>query len=675
MIKKMLFLCSLLLAFLYSCDPKTNTTVSDSKNDSVKKYLDLAGNDTIAFRRRIKFNDKAYSFFDLKKNDEISRTQLNKITYNYLMSTALKKAKVFIDIYYEKSKQAKDTLGLARCYRYKGVYFKNTFVYDSAFYFYLKAERLYLTTNNKDELGMIYIDKSIVQYFMDDYLGAELSAKKSYSYLKESKSYFKIYSVLLNLGNIYHNLKQYDKSIATINKSLSLVKKYNLPDHPNNCLIGSCMNNIGNAYREQKKFNKAIYYFEIALKENKLLKRDPELYGYLQNNLGYCYLKTKNNKQIPYVFFKTDSIFNALGIKNEQSVSNIYLSEYYFLKKDTLKAIQYSEKALQLAKEAKAPYYYLTALSVAGTINYKKAPQYIREYHQKNDSLLFAERNARNQYYKIQLETDEISQEKDKAIQQKWIITGIATGVILIIVLILIITWQRAKQKELQQLQEQQKTNEEIYQLMLTQKTKEDTARQAEKKRIALELHDGIMNKLASTRLNLAVLSHKTDKVTIDNCLTHINDIYKIEQEIRLVSHDLNQEVFQQEDSFIKMLEDFIKEQNSSHKTHFELEIHPEMDWKKISNEIKMHLFRIIQEASYNITKYAKAKKATINILFDSPNICMSITDDGVGFDTTATAKGIGIQNMKVRVKSLEGKFTIHSIAQTSTSINIAIPV
>ena len=210
---------------------------------------------------------------------------------------------------------------------------------------------------------------------------------------------------------------------------------------------------------------------------------------------------------------------------------------------------------------------------------------------------------------------------------------------------------------------------------MLTQKGKEDDVRQTEKKRIALELHDGIMNKLSSTRLNLSILSNKTDADTIKKCLTYVNDIYQIETDIRAVSHDLNQDVFQKEHSFINMLEDFVTEINKISKTRFKLELDHTIDWNTISSKLKMHLYRIIQEASHNINKYAQAKKAMINFVLDEDNICMSVTDDGVGFDTTASANGIGIQNMQIRVKSLNGKFTVNSIAKVSTSINIAIPL
>jgi signal transduction histidine kinase len=122
------------------------------------------------------------------------------------------------------------------------------------------------------------------------------------------------------------------------------------------------------------------------------------------------------------------------------------------------------------------------------------------------------------------------------------------------------------------------------------------------------------------------------------------------------------------------MLEDFVSRQNETSSTHFQLELDPDIDWNSISSEIKMHLYRIIQEASHNINKYAQAATATINFVLDEPNICMSVIDNGIGFDTTAASKGIGIQNMQARVKLLKGKFSINSTAKSGTSIFIAIP-
>ena len=73
--------------------------------------------------------------------------------------------------------------------------------------------------------------------------------------------------------------------------------------------------------------------------------------------------------------------------------------------------------------------------------------------------------------------------------------------------MIYIILAQRAKNKELKFAKQQQETNEEIYNLMLSQQDKVDEARALEKKRISEELHDGILGRLFGTRLSLDSLN------------------------------------------------------------------------------------------------------------------------------------------------------------------------
>lgn len=671
--KKGLGFLLLVLITFFGCNTKTTDKKTSATNDSIQKYLALAGNDTLDFDKRIKYNDRAVSFIDMEKNDSLTREYLNLVVYNYLFVKDFISFKKYSDSYYKKSILEKDTLGLARYYRYIGSYYLRKNIFDTAFYFYIKSEKLYKKIKNEEGTAFVYSNMCHAQFKLDDYLGCEVSAKKAYRYFEKVNDFDKQFQLLANIGNANHNLNQYEKAIAAFESALSLAKKKNLKKKKYS-YIGTCLNNIGNIYRVKKKYKTAIYYFKLGLQEKNIAHRDPEIYAYLLNNLGYCYLKTNNNNKLSQLFEQSKKIFDSLDVKNESAVSDIYLSEFYIKRRDTLKANLHAESALQLAKEAKAPYYYLTALSNAGSINPKKAPKYIKEYHQINDSILFIERNARNQYYKIQLETDEIAQQKDTALKQRSIVIVIALVLLFIAILIFIIARQRLKQKELRLLQTQQKANEEIYQLMLTQENKEEEARQIEKKRIGRELHDGIMNKLASTRLNLSILSINQDKETIEKCLSKISDIQNIEREIRNIAHDLNQDVFHNSDSFTKLLEDFVIEQNKISDTIFTFEINSAIDWATISNSKKMNLYRIIQEACHNINKHAKAKKATISILIDGKNICLSITDNGIGFNSAISEKGIGLKNIQYRVKLLNGKLSIRSKPNFTTSINIAIP-
>ena len=666
-----LFFCAL-VTLLSSCN-QNQTANHNANNDSIEKYLNLASNDTFTYNQRNQYNQKAFSLIDLSKNDTVVRFYLSEVTKNLSYIKEDKLYRKISKIHFEKATEANDTLNLARYYKQQAVFNRNNQIYDSAFYNCIKAEKTYRQIDKLNELGRLLHLKESIQYNINDFLGCEYTCIKAYKIFIKENNIKRQQSILNDLGNVCIELQEFKVGIQYTEKALKLAQDNKFKTNEEE--VATCFNNIGNAYKEQKKYLQALKYFKLALKDERLLKESPDMYEILISNLGYCELQLKNYNQLPYLFCKGLKISDSLKLYKRSVVNNVYLSMFYQNKNDTLRAKDYANDALIIAKKTKAPYYVAYSIQQLIKVDKKNASKNAEEYIKVNDSMQKTERQFRNKFARIAYETDEIQLQKEQAIKQKWIISSIATFVFLIGLLLFIITKQRSKQKELLLLQSQQKANEEIYQLMLSQKSTEETARQTEKKRIALELHDGIMNKLASTRLNLFVLSKKTDTVTIEKCLTHISDIYTIEQEIRSIAHDLNQDVFKEANSFISLLKDFIAQQNTISNSKYMLELQEDIPWIKISSEIKMNLYRIIQEASHNINKYSKAKNVVVSIIQGGNNVCMSITDDGVGFDTNKINDGIGIKNMQQRIKSLNGKFTINSTQKNSTSINLSIPI
>ena len=136
-----LFYC-VLLALLVGCN-QNKTVTTKSNNDSIKKYLDLASNDTLSNSQRNQCNKKAFSRIDLSKNDTLIRFYLSETSYNYLMLRNWGELKRISKIHLQKSIEQKDTLNIARYYRYQGGYYKNNQIFDSAFYCYSKSEKFY----------------------------------------------------------------------------------------------------------------------------------------------------------------------------------------------------------------------------------------------------------------------------------------------------------------------------------------------------------------------------------------------------------------------------------------------------------------------------------------------------------------------------------------------------
>jgi len=95
---------------------------------------------------------------------------------------------------------------------------------------------------------------------------------------------------------------------------------------------------------------------------------------------------------------------------------------------------------------------------------------------------------------------------------------------------------------------------------------------------------------------------------------------------------------------------------------------------KKIDKSMELMLFRIAQEQLNNIRKYARAAKATITLTTGEGNLLFSIADDGVGFDTSQKAKGIGLKNISSRVDFYSGNMNIISAPGKGCLLNINIP-
>ena len=675
MSKKLIYWGIVLLLSLYGCTSKTvENKEAQAINDSIKKYLDLAVNDTITYDKRVKYNDKAYLLIDLNRNDTLTRYNLSFVSYNYgilvkndlLKSTAEKLMTLSLKI--------NDSLNIARANRNIGLYYVAISDNEKAISYFFKAKKIFKLLNRYDYVIRTMNDIAITQYYASDFLGSNKTSVEMIK-LATKANFYSLNSFAL--VNIADNLSALNNNEDAIKYYKRVLKDYNVKNSTNgNSLQKNIYNSIADRYVSLKQYDSASKYVYLNLNNKKLsFVNHPTVYSTAISLSALIKLKTREYNKLEKQFNLAEYYFQRFNCINGRNYNQIYLSKYYEKVNNKKKAIDAANKALKLSEEYNNNTDILASLDQLIKVDTKNASVNAQKYIRIRDSMQKLERNFRDKFARIAYETDEISQEKETAIKQKWIIVTIAGVIIVIIVLLLIITRQRSKQKELQFQQLQQKANGEIYHLMLAQKAKEDEARQTEKKRIARELHDGIMNKLSSTRLNLAILSKKTDTETIQKCLAYINQINQIETDIRNISHDLNQDVFQEEGSFRKMIEDFVNEQNTTSKTHYELELDNDIDWNAISSEIKMHLYRIIQEASHNINKYGQAKKASISLVLDAPNICMAITDNGIGFDTSVSSKGIGIQNMQARVKLLNGKFSIRSTKRDTTCLNIAIPI
>ncbi|QBZ96966.1 hypothetical protein GS03_00451 [Flavobacterium sangjuense] len=659
-----------LTVFLFNCNNHEDKTSKDNyiqKTEIYLKKIETSNSD----KEALKLNDTAYIILVKAKNSSDKRKNLNQIIDNYFGLGEWNKYKASSQKLLKLSESSGDSVLIARSHRCLGNYYYNEHVLDSSFYHYLKSEKIYKNFNDID-YGVVLLKKGVVQLDANDFLGADLSLRKAYSILKKTEDYQRIYATLSSLGSVSSELKEYSRAIFYYQKALETIKtgKLQTSEHQE----ANSLNNLGLVYSDLKDYKKAIASYRKALSNDKLKVQNPELYSIIIDNLAYSELKSNNFANLPELFYNSLKYKNNLKNQSSKVVVYIHLSEYFSQVKDTLKAIEFSKQAINGSKKSNIPIFRIASLKQAANVDKKRSVQYSDEYIRISDSLQIAERNSKDRFSRIQFETKEIIQQNDVLENRNRNLLLIFVVTFILVALLFIVRAQRARTRELLFKQAQQKANEEIFNLMMSQQSIIDESRNKEKKRLAQDLHDGVLGRMFGLRLNLDSLNSSTDPDAPQKRNELLNELKTIEQDIREISHDLNREKLVLINNFVSIVHNLLEEQKSSHEAEVIYHIDTSINWDKIGNAIKINMYRILQEGLQNINKYANAKEIKVDISGDSENVFLKIQDDGIGFDVNKKSKGIGMQNMISRTNDCQGIIDITSKKDHGTTIIITIP-
>jgi signal transduction histidine kinase len=515
---------------------------------------------------------------------------------------------------------------------------------------------------------------------LGEYALCETAAARALPLLQNENKIVHVYNcynlIATSLDGLNDNkeaLKYYELAL----RQLDGFKIEGYTDNDINLYKASCYNNMGGVYVKMKSNWRAIQLYNEALSTENLKEEVPALYAKLLNNLAYAKLKNGDDSDLPQLFFRSLNLRKELNNKSGIVASNIYLGEYYIAKRDTVKAVNYLKDAFAGATEIESNSEILSSLELLSGIDPKNA----NEYNSKRLDILKAlqvkaEQN-KDKFARIEYETDKLEIEKEELAKTNNLIIVVSAVALLFIGAVFMIYYLNARNKKLLLVQQQQKANEEIYQLMFDQQQKVDEARSEEKNRIAMELHDGILNNIYAVRLNLEFINKKNDEESVIKRKEFIRELQNVESEIRGVSHDLSRNsVFNTERTFKALLEFMINSQKNADDTIFETTIDDSIDWDYYDNIVKANIYRIIQEAIQNINKYSKAGHASIIVTEDNGNIEVVIKDDGIGFEPhKVKGGGIGLRNLRKRAAALNGSIIIDSQPGSGTSVKVTFPV
>lgn len=99
----------------------------------------------------------------------------------------------------------------------------------------------------------------------------------------------------------------------------------------------------------------------------------------------------------------------------------------------------------------------------------------------------------------------------------------------------------------------------------------------------------------------------------------------------------------------------------------------------KVDDYVRISLYRVVQESLNNIMKHSKAKNAKISLESKGNSICLTVTDDGIGFNydknKSIKLRNIGILGMRESVDFMGGKFELKSMPGKGTTISVVCPL
>ncbi len=431
-----------------------------------------------------------------------------------------------------------------------------------------------------------------------------------------------------NIGGCFDDLGKYDSAFYYLNKAKAILFKQG--SYNEYC---TTVNNLGLVYRKTNQTQKGIACYKEAIE---ISKEIGDTSGFLmyQSNLAATLIETMQLEESEKIYLSVLQIAQAKQLN--QSILKSYkgLVSLYTFKKNVFKA----DSFLQL---------YLNLKDTLFTRNFAEQFSEVQARYDVNSKNLTIAKNEL-----------EIAKQKQQNTFKNWLVFSLI--LLLIIAFIFFKIIQRST-KIKQQFKQQQLINETAF-----------TSEQAERERIARDLHDSVGQKLSVVKMQLSIQTQNAEQQVkqASNLIDEtINDVRAISH--NLMPYDLSK-------GLLNALEDLHEQFNYTHsQPKMNLNISEKVKELNLGTRIQLLLYRVIQEFVNNTLKYAQAQNIHINMDYKDNKLQLFLQDDGTGFDVEEAIKkeGIGLKNIKERIQQLNGSLSMQSKETKGSSFQIHIPL
>lgn len=574
-----------------------------------------------------------------------------------LLSEALKISKA---MHFDEG-VAGSMLCIAFCYQDKGDYKRSKSLLYQALPYCIHAEK-----NNKRILLSLYNGLGGTYALLGNNDSAVHFLYKALEVIDESpeKDSFMLLQIYSNLGTAWMQKNEITKSLKYQKKAATLALR--LKD---SLSLANIYATMGASFLEQRDTIAAMSYFGSAL----------DIYKQKGNRRGiqYVYYSMGNAQADQH---KAISLYrDALNIDSTSAfTAGIYqgLGKAYYLLGAYGKAEPWYRKSELICRQQGLLTHRLANYSALSSIYehlgaYESAYRYQVAYANLNDSLLNTEKEkAVNQLdikFRISEKDKILAQNKAQLYrQQQWII-GFGTGGLLLTFLCLAI-YQRSRYKHRMQSVhirnfDQQKKIDQLHAKM--------QGEEEERSRIARELHDGVNVLLSATKMNYAALGKEfrdlPETTGYGEVMALLNEMGL---ELRTITYKLVPELLIQQ-SLPDAVETFCELIRKGKNLYIEFQ-----SWGSFTAlpaEYCFAIYRVVQELVHNIIKHAHATSTLIQLRHQGDLLCLTVEDNGVGFDPERPGNGLGLKSIRSRVEDLGGSIAFTSTNGEGTSIEVEL--
>lgn len=527
--------------------------------------------------------------------------------------------------------------------------------YDTALIYFDKALEY---ANKIDDKGIysIYLHKGAVYYQQNKYNATLECLQKALSFCEETDDKDMEIRILTNIGNVYDQLGDFDRSGIYYEKARAIMEKYKVTQ----AKISVYMNLV-HMHTRKKEFQKALDYC-IQIEELCKVANNKRyaIYNNIDFSLLYMELEEyeKANNYAEEALKLAIEFGDPLGIRQSYAfLAQSYLNLKRYKEADTYAQMSWDADSTDINNAFGIAC--ILATSNMYLDNKEKAAVFLKKISELNEQLNQKDYHANLMNMEIKYETEKKELRIASLEQEKKLYTGLGVlGMIAVILGSLLFFYRnRLNKQKITQLEQEK-------QLVATQALLDGET--AERSRLARDLHDGLGGLLSILKLNLNEIKKssltKEDEEYFEKASKVLEESNK---ELRRIAHHMMPESLMRT-GLKTSLSDFCHAIPGVAFQYRGKDI-------RLDERLEITLYRCAYELINNAVKYANATKIDVQLLVDDNLISLSVYDNGIGFNPALVNSGSGLDNIRTRIATVNGKMHLDSSPENGTEITIEI--